>query len=63
MRRMALLERSATPVADYPVERAPGTRAYEIFDLSYVPFDGFATLERPGPRLRLWRLPAASEAR
>jgi hypothetical protein len=54
---LARLERNATLVADLPVELTPAARPYEIFDLNYVPLGGLATLRRPGPRLRVWRVP------
>jgi hypothetical protein len=53
----ALLAREATLVTDLVVERRPAARDYEVFDLNYVPFTGLGTLVRPGPRLRLWRVP------
>jgi hypothetical protein len=54
---VALLEREATIVADLRVERTPAERAYEVLDLNLVPFSGLASLLRPGPRVRLWRVP------
>jgi hypothetical protein len=51
------LERHATLLQDYPVERQPGRRVYEPIDLNYVPFAGWETLSRPGPRIRIWFLP------
>ena len=54
---LTLLERQATPVADLTVEVAPAQRPYEVFDLNFVPPGGLETLRRPGPRLRLWRVP------
>src|SRR5262245_33635048 len=58
---VALLERHARLLLDLPIERAPDpSRVYEPFELTYIPFTGLATLERPGPRLRVWVvLPAA----
>lgn len=57
---LALLEREGTLLADFPVERSPGVRRWEPFDRHYVPFVGAGTLARPGPRLRIWRVPAAA---
>ena len=54
---IAVLARRATLVADLTVEDHPAVRVYEAFDLNYVPLGGLASLRRPGPRLRLWRLP------
>jgi 4-amino-4-deoxy-L-arabinose transferase-like glycosyltransferase len=54
----ALLEREATLVTDLEVSRVPVPREYEVFDLNLVPFTGLASLLRPGPRLRFWRVPA-----
>jgi 4-amino-4-deoxy-L-arabinose transferase-like glycosyltransferase len=53
----AALEGEAALVADLRVERTPAQRAYEVLDLNYVPFTGLASLIRPGPRLRIWRIP------
>jgi hypothetical protein len=53
----AVLAREATLVADLAVERSPAPRAYEVLDLNFVPFTGLDSLVRPGPRLRLWRVP------
>ena len=55
---MALLEGEATLVADLEIERWPAERRYEKLDLNYVPFTGLGSLRRPGPRLRVWRIPA-----
>jgi hypothetical protein len=54
----AVLEREAALVTDLRVERSSRPRAYETLDLNYVPFTGLASLLRPGPRLRVWRIPA-----
>jgi hypothetical protein len=54
---LARLEREAALVADLDVERTPAPRRYEVFDLHYVPLDGMAPISRPGPRLRIWRVP------
>jgi hypothetical protein len=53
----ALLATHARLVTDLIVERQPAARDYEVFDLDFVPFSGLATLVRPGPRLRFWRVP------
>jgi hypothetical protein len=53
----ALLEREATLVVDLQVERAPAERVREVLDLNYVPFTGVPSLVRPGPRVRVWRVP------
>lgn len=57
---VALLERHARVVVDLPIERVRDpSRVYEPFDLHYLPFTGLATLARPGPRMRVWRIPGA----
>lgn len=56
---LAALERLATLEKDLPVERAAAARPREIFDLNYMPLGGFGSLDRPGPRLRLWRVPVS----
>jgi hypothetical protein len=58
---LALLEREATLVADLAVERAPASRDFEAFDLNYVPWSDLGSLARPGPRMRLWRVPPGRE--
>jgi hypothetical protein len=54
----AALEREATLVADLRIDDTAAPRAYEVLDLNYMPFTGLASLIRPGPRLRIWRIPA-----
>jgi hypothetical protein len=54
----AAIEREATLVADLQIERTPVHREYEVLDLNYMPFTGLASLVRPGPRLRIWRVRA-----
>jgi hypothetical protein len=57
--QIELLERHARVVLDVPFERQPDpTRVYEPFDLHYIPFTGLRTLSRPGPRMRVWAIPA-----
>jgi hypothetical protein len=51
------LERHAVLLADYPVERQPDGRVYEP-EMNYVPMRGLGTLIRPGPRIRIWYIPA-----
>ena len=54
----AAFEREAMLVADLQIERSPVRREYEALDLNYMPFTGLASLVRPGPHLRFWRVPA-----
>jgi hypothetical protein len=51
------LERFAVLLADFPVVARPGARVYEP-DMNYAPMRGMTTLARPGPRLRIWYVPA-----
>jgi hypothetical protein len=51
------LEQHAILLQDYPIERRPGVRVYEQVDMNYIPLRGAATLERPGPRIRIWYVP------
>lgn len=48
------LARHALPLADFPIEAAPGVRVYDPGDMNFAPLVGAGTLLRPGPRLRLW---------
>jgi hypothetical protein len=56
---VALLEREADLLADFPVEVGSAARRYEPFDRNFAPLVGAATLSRPGPRLRIWRVSGA----
>jgi hypothetical protein len=57
---VALLARHAQVVVDLPIETVPDpSRVYEPFDLHYVPFTGLSTLVRPGPHVRIWKVPSA----
>ena len=42
------------PLADFPIEAAPGARVYDAGDMNFAPLRGAGTLLRPGPRLRVW---------
>jgi Dolichyl-phosphate-mannose-protein mannosyltransferase len=53
------LESHAVLLADYPVERQPDGRVYEP-EMNYMPMRGLRTLIRPGPRIRIWYIPAIS---
>jgi hypothetical protein len=59
---IVVLERDATLVADLTTETQAAPRAYEPFDLNYLPDSGLDTLTRPGPRLRVWRVRGPGDA-
>jgi hypothetical protein len=59
------LEGGARLLADFPIERAgeapsSADRIYEPSDLNFAPVAGAATLEHPGPHIRIWSVPAGS---
>lgn len=57
----AELERVAEPVAEFAPGSADQGGVFDPIDAFYVPMAGFRGIERPGPRIRIWRFrdPAA----
>jgi hypothetical protein len=54
------LERDGRLLAEFDPGMTPGRRVWEPFDQNYLPLAGAGTIRRPGPRIRLWRVPPST---
>lgn len=54
----ALLASQGRLLAEFPAGHADAGGVYEPFDLHWIPVEGAASLDRPGPHIRIWSVDA-----